>query len=321
MDQIRKLVQTHQKILILSHEEPEGDCLGSSLALGRSLSLLGKTVWLYNVHGVPHSCQFLYGWQEISTSLPPWQPDLAFVLDCGSFERVGGAAMAFVENLPLVNIDHHLGNKTFGTVAVVEPQASSTGELIYELLSSGGWPMDIPIWEALLCAVVTDTGSFRYQNTTPLAFQIGTEALQAGARPWYVAEGLFERNPPQRLKALARALDVMEVGPTGRWCLMPISSQLLNETGATRQDLDGFINYARSIDGVEVAILVREDSPHLQKISLRSKGRINVATIAAALGGGGHHNAAATKIVGDMAHARAVLIQKVNEALQEKGLV
>ena len=320
METIGNLVQTHQNFLILSHEEPEGDCLGSSLALGRSLTLLGKRVWLYNVHGVPYTCQFLEGWEQISTSLPPWRPDLVFVLDCGSFERVGREALAFVQGLPLINIDHHLSNSGFGTVAVVDPRASSTGELIFSLLKSQQWPMDIPIWEAILCAVVTDTGSFRYQNSTPLAFQIGGEALQAGARPWVVAEGLFERNPPQRLKALARALDGLEVAPHGRWCLMPISTQLLAETGATRQDLDGFINYARSMDGVEVAILVREDNPDLQKISLRSRGRINVSAIATALGGGGHHNAAACKIPGNMAHARTILIDKVENALQEKGL-
>lgn len=310
------LLLSHKRFLIVSHEEPEGDCLGASLALKHSLCARGSDAVVYNHHGVPHKYAFLRGAEDVVREVPPGPWDVIVVLDCSELSRIGPMGTTLPTLAPhLLNIDHHLGNRRFGSTNWVDPEASSTGELLYRLMKAGDFPFSPTVYQGLLCAVVTDTGSFRYANTTTLAFTIGAEALRGGAAPWDVAKGIYERNRLSRIQALARALDSITLGPDGRWSLMTVTHKMLQETGANLDDTEGFINYARSIEGVEVAILIREDGPNLWKISLRSKGRVNVSTIARPLGGGGHHNAAACKLALSREDALEALLPHVEAHL------
>lgn len=316
VEAISAVLAAGRRFLLVSHEDPEGDCLGASLALHRALCLSGRDSRIYNVHGVPYLYAFLPGADEVETTLPEGPFDAVIVLDCSGLERVGRGWEALAALAPvLINIDHHLSNAEFGALNLVSPSASSTGELVYQVLTAAALPMDPQVYQCLLCAVMTDTGSFRYANTTPAAFELAAQAVRAGVVPWDVARGMYERNRLARIRALALALGSIEVDPAGRWCVMTISADLLATTGATAHETEGFINYARSVDGVEVAVLIREDAPDLQKISFRSKGRVNVAPIAARFGGGGHHNAAACKMPVSLGEARRQLVPAVEAAL------
>ena len=301
--------------LLLAHLHPDGDVLGSMLGLGLALMGQGKPVTLAGPHPVPEPYRFLHGaewiqqWKEAHGAY-----DVTVLLDCPDPARTGGLLdMVRERGTTVVNIDHHQDNRRFGDFNWVDVSAAATGELVYDLLQTLRWPLTPEVATALYTALVTDTGSFRYSNSSAKAFRVAAHLVSEGAAPARVAGELHEGRTLDALRLLGDLLQRIEMSPDGRVAWLVLPSEL-----AGNQDLieaEDFITYPRSIRSVKVALLFRELHPGHVKVSLRGKGEINVAKIAGRFGGGGHPNASGCTVALPLEAAKAALLDAVAEAL------
>jgi phosphoesterase RecJ-like protein len=215
-----------------------------------------------------------------------------------------------------INIDHHITNPAEWPLTWLAPSASATGEMVYELIQRLGVPMDREIALCLYTAIFTDTGSFRYSNTTPKSMRIAAELIEAGADPWLVTENVYESFAYRRIKLLGNVLAGVERSEDGRIAWVVVTEELLRRFGASSEDTENFINFVRSTKGVEVAILFRQTAALQYKISLRSKGRVDLSGLAQSLGGGGHKNAAGSMVDGTLDEVKKRVIGAVNNAVE-----
>jgi bifunctional oligoribonuclease and PAP phosphatase NrnA len=318
IEAILKSIEQGQRFLVASHEGPDGDALASTLALTLALRDMGKEVVAFNRDGLPGAFDFLPGASTLVKELGDTERfDVGFVLDAGELRRAGEHLRQHCRIL--VNIDHHPHSERFGEIHYVDEGASATGALIYRLLRAGHIPISADVAFCIYAAVLSDTGSFRYSNADPEAFHIAAEMVQLGVVPWQVATGLYENQGEERLRLLALALSTLEVSPCGRLAAISLTSAMMEATATAAEHTDGFINYPRSIRGVEVAILLRQVSPQGFKVGFRSKGLIDVGSLARELGGGGHHNAAGVLISGGLQEVRASIMPRLVQLLDRQA--
>ncbi len=302
--------------MISSHENPEGDALGSVLALGLALRELGKEVLVLNQDPTPDILSFLPGVEEIVHQAPAdGSFDVAFALDCGDKQRLGEEFLKVPKIRKVINIDHHISNSYFGDINWVDPEASSTAEIIFDLLRIIPVPLSLGVAENIYAGILTDTGSFRYSNTSPKTFDVARICLLAGVKPWKVAEKVYETQPLPRLRLLPLVLRTLEVAEKGRISLVWVTQKMMEETGATMDLTEDFINFPRSLKGVDVALLLREVSPVQYRVSLRSRGGVDVSRIAHAFQGGGHPNAAGCTVEGTLSEVKVKVLERVKAAL------
>jgi phosphoesterase RecJ-like protein len=299
-----------RRFLVASHVTPEGDTVGSQLALCLALRDMGKEVVAYNSDPIPRNIRFLPYAENILQQIEAEDAfDAAIVVDAADLGRVGPALHAALPRCGmLLNVDHHKTNTGFGDLRFVDPNASATGEVVYRLLKAVPVTITHAIAVNLYVTLLTDTGSFQYTNSTPEAFRIASEMVSLGVRPWSVAEKIYESNPAARVRLLGRVLETLEVTPDGRVASVVVRRGELDAAGCTADLTDGFINFPRSIEGVEVALMFREEEAGAWKVSLRSRGNVDVAAIASALGGGGHRNAAGCLVSGSLDEVRSKLL-------------
>lgn len=311
---ILKTINEGRRFLVASHEGPDGDAIASTLALTLALRSLGKEVVAYNCDGVPDALAFLPESATIRTGLElDEQFDVGFILDAGELRRAGA-------HLPqhcklLVNIDHHPFSEQFTPLHYVDEQASATGVLIYRLLQDGNIPLTAEVAFCVYAAILADTGSFRYSNADAEAFRVAGEMIALGVNPWDAAAGLYENQPELRMRLLALALQTLTISPCGRYGSVSVTTEMYSVTGARAEHTDGFVNYPRSIHGVEVGLFFRQTGPERFKVGFRSKGRIDVGAISREFGGGGHHNAAGAQLDGDLDAVRSKVFQRVDQLL------
>lgn len=283
-----------QRFLVVAHAGPDGDAIGSTLGLAQALSQMGKDVVALNVDGVPDTFAFLNGADQLATSINPESFfDVAFVLDAGALERVGVAVREHCQTL--INIDHH-PHSDFGDICYLDTAASATGAMIYRLLRACDFDLKVDVAESLYTAILSDTGSFRYSNADPEAFAIAGELVAMGIDTWKIASRLYESQPAQRMKLLALVLATLDISPCGKFASVAMTTDMLKAAGARVEDTDGFINYPRAVDGVEVAVFFRQIDEKKTKVGFRSRGLIDVGGFSRQLGGGGHHNASGVTI-------------------------
>lgn len=314
LDAILPLLVGHTRFLVASHESPDGDAIASTLALANALREQGKDVVALNRDGVPGDYRFLPGWEQVVTSVVPASSfDVGFVLDAGELRRAGdwirGACRI------LVNIDHHPHSEDFGDFYWVDAGASATGVMIYRLLQAAGWPISRDVATCLYTTILSDTGSFRYSNADPEAFRVAGEMVALGVDPWQIASGLYESQEEVRLRLLALALPTLDVAPCGTFAAITVTSEMLAATGATAEHTDRFINYPRSVRGVEVAIFFRQLGPARYKVGFRSKGTVDVGSLSREFGGGGHHNAAGAVVEGELSMVRNLVFSRLGALL------
>ena len=301
MDQIIQHLKGSKAILAATHMNPDGDAVGSLIAIGLALKAINKQTTLVNESPIPAVYRFLPGIGKIVREpTPEIAYDTAVVLDCSALTRIGKIADV-VDQIPVViNLDHHPTNTRFGEHCLVDPAACATAEIVYRLVKRLGVFIDKDIATAIYTGILTDTGSFRFSNTNRSAFAICNEMIIAGVEPYEVARHVYGTYSLGRIKLLNRALDSIEISDNGKLSVMTLSQKMLAETGTQPEDIDGLIHYARRIEDVKVAALIQElqrdgDSNggvHRFHVSLRSDGEVDVAAIAATFGGGGHTNAA-----------------------------
>lgn len=312
---IIKEIRTNGSFLITTHENPDGDAVGSSLALAGYLRRLGKDVTIHFCDPVPDLYAFLPLAEEVTQTIPDRDYDICFVLDVGEFRRAGKKIAECKRIKKFINIDHHLTSDNFGSINYIDPKAAATGILVHRIITGAG---DVVGYETALClytAIITDTGSFRYSNANPEAFAIAGELVSTGINTWSIAEKLYESQPRERLELLALTLSTLTISPRGDYATITVTLDMYNKTGASAELTDGFVNYPRSIRGVEVSVFFREINPGLFKVGFRSKGKIDVSRIAAAFGGGGHHNAAGATMNGSLEEIKAKLFSHLESTL------
>lgn len=279
------------RVLVTTHPDPDGDAIGSALAAAYGLQQLGKQVVLYNPDPVPTRCAFLRGSDRFVRELPEGPFDATLIVDC-SDDRMFPEGPPPREQLGrVVVLDHHKTIGEFGDLIHSDPSAAAAGVVVYRWLRLAAVEMDHECEEAIYCALMSDTGSFRYQNTNPEAMRVAAELLERGVDCWRVASQLYESRPRGELDLLVRVLQTLRTSPDGLSAALRVTPQMLEASGCTSDAVDGLINYARGLRGVEVAILLRVEQDRIRG-SLRSRGQVDVSQIAERFGGGGHHNAA-----------------------------
>ncbi|MBI1908672.1 MAG: bifunctional oligoribonuclease/PAP phosphatase NrnA [Deltaproteobacteria bacterium] len=311
-------IRQGQSFIVTSHLNPDGDALGSMLALGAGLAALGKKVKIYSRDGVPKNLAFLPGSGAVSKELTLDEPfDAGFLVDCAERKRAGEFYEKSHGIRRFIVVDHHIKSGKSGDINLIDPKAPSTGELVYRLLKKLKVSITPEIAIPIYCTLITDTGNFCYSNTNHKVLRTASELVRLGAEPWFIAKNVYESYSVARYHALGKVLQTMEFSPDGRIAWATVSQALLKETGAALDDIDGFINFLRSIRTVEVAIQFREDSPQTYKVSLRSKDFVDVASIAARFEGGGHIRASGCTVPGSLAEVKSKILGAVQEALKK----
>jgi len=311
---ILKKIDSGRRFLVASHRSPDGDALASTLALTNALREIGKEVVAYNGDGVPKPFAFLPGAETVVSSLEGDALfDAGFVLDAGELRRAGSHLRRHCRTL--INVDHHPHSEQFGEIHFVDEKASATGALIYRILREGRIEITFEVALCIYTAILSDTGSFRYSNADPEAFRIAAEMVSRGVQPWDVASGLYESQGVERLRLLARALSTLTVSSCGRYASVTVTHEMYRETGSGPVETDGFVNYPRSIRGVEVSLFFRQIAPNGFKVGFRSKGKVDVGALARDLGGGGHHNAAGAEVEGSLEEVRSTVVARLDQLL------
>lgn len=307
-------LRSAKTVLLSVHKNPDGDALGSQLALMHALDGMGKKVFVHNLDPVPEVYRFLPGAERI-TSGPELTGrfDAVVVLDADP-PRTGLFDISVPADI-LINIDHHITNPSAWPHTWLDAAAAATGEMIYALLQELTVPIDRAIALCLYTSIFTDTGSFRYSNTSAKSMRIAAAMIEAGADPWLVTENVYESFAFRRLKLLGMVLSGIELSSDGKAAWVVVTEELFRQNNATAEDTDNFINFVRSTKGVEVAVLFRQTAGRQYKISLRSKGRIDLSGVAQSLGGGGHKNAAGATVDGSLAEVKDRVLGEVNKAI------
>src|ERR671937_864400 len=287
-----------ERFLLTTHENPDGDALGSLLAMKLALDVFGKDTYMYLYGNTPLPGEYAFmPLEELRRELPPDAGERVLVaLDCANESRLGPDAEVLQVTPYVVDIDHHHDNTRFGDINLIVPEASSTGEVVRDILRELGIPLTPEVAEALYIALVTDTGRFQYTNTTPKALRLAAELVEAGADVHRVFQGVYESVQFAKLKLLARALDRAQVYEGGRIVISYLLRTDFAEVGAAEPYSEGIIDYLRAVEGADMAALIREpprsEGP-ARRISLRaSDDNLDVSAIARLSGGGGHRQAA-----------------------------
>jgi phosphoesterase RecJ-like protein len=305
---IKEAVDRGHRFLVATHIDPDGDALGSAFALCFALRSLGKDASVYLKDDVPYRYAFLPKPEPVLKEMPPNGYDTVLVVDCGDLSRVGNGHGALKDMGYLINIDHHETNDAFGQINIVDQRASSSAELLYLILRALGVRLSYEIAVNLYTAVITDTGSFRYESTTPRAFSICEEMTGHGVVPSYVAGEVYESHPKERFALLCRVLGTLEFFQGDRIAVAFVTQEMFAKTGTDREFTEGFVEQIKEIRGIEVACILRELEDGRFKVSMRSKGHVDVAEIAHRLGGGGHKKAAGCTLEGGITEAKNTLI-------------
>lgn len=312
---IVEAIRQSRTVLVVSHEGPDGDAVGSSLGMAAFLRAVGKRVTVHLADPVPELYRFLPGADQVVSTIPEQDYDLAFVLDVGEFRRAGSQFCSYTRIGQTINLDHHLTCEEFGIYNLIDTDAAATGLLVWRVAAAYGFTADYDTALCLYVAILTDTGSFRYSNTNREAFEVsGLLMEQGGLNAWSVSEKLFESQPRKRLELLSRVLPTLEFVRNGQVASIAVTLDMYAATGTDAELTDGFVNYPRSVAGVEVAILFRQLEERRFKIGFRSKGTVNVALLAQGFGGGGHHNAAGGTVEGTLEEVKQMVYGAVEAA-------
>ncbi len=306
-----------QSVVLACHVNPDGDTLGSALALAHALKRMGKRAVVLSHDGVPDIYHWMPGAEWVQKETDERDFDLSIVCDTGTSERVGRAKEAVESARMTLNIDHHVAEGEFGKIRVVNPKAAATGELVHGLLKAMGAEIDKKIAECLMCAIVTDTGSFRYMNVTPHTFQVAGELMARGAWPATISELVFENRSVASIKLLGRALDSLRVSDDGQIAWAHIRAKDYKALGASDEDSEGIVGHVRAVKGSCVGILFREIPGKKIRISLRSREGYDVNAVAQVFGGGGHKLAAGCSIDAPLEEAERMVLAEAAKHLPQ----
>jgi phosphoesterase RecJ-like protein len=315
LSQVVELIENKHNFAITTHVRPDGDGIGSSLGLCWLLRSLGKEAEVIVSDGIPATYHSLPGADEIvHISEINGKYDAVFVIECSDIQRPS------IKNLDqqfTVNIDHHSTCEHFGTINWIDPTASAVGEMIYNLCKAIGGRISKEIAECLYMALVTDTGSFHFPNTTERTLKVASELVKAGVKPAKISEAVYNSYPWSRIELMSKVLATVKRDATGRVAWMRQTLEMRETTQMADGDNNGFVNIPLAAKEILASIYMREVRPNFYRVSLRSKGDINVARIAEKFNGGGHKNAAGLRIEGDWDDCERQIVAAVIEAVND----
>ena len=304
-----------ESVYILVHTKPDGDALGSSLALCEFLRMLGKTADVV-LESRPHS-SFDFLECEVKTPEEATETRAVVVLDCGDLHRVGTTLPVFERASETVVIDHHATNSGYGDLCLVQGGKSSTGEIVYNIIKNSGKGYNARVAFLLYVAIISDTGGLRYSSTTPETVRAVAELMEYGIDIAYINRMLFENKPMSKIQLESMVLATLELKCGGKAATVKMTAEMLEKSGAEEQDSEGFVNIPRSIEGVEVGVFFKERDGEV-RVSLRSNAYADVGLAAKELGGGGHFHAGGCTVQGTLAEAETVVLEKIEQILQGK---
>ncbi len=317
LEQIGCALREHERFAVISHVRPDGDALGSTLAMALSLKKWGKNVRAWNEEGMLEKYSFLPG-AELLT-MPPKEPedlDVVVALDTATHNRLGTPLNSVRSAKLWINIDHHPSNPRYGDLVYIDPTAPATGQIIFELMCAAQMPFTSAIAENLYAAISTDTGSFQYPNTTTRTFEIAAELIRRGVNVGRVSQLLYESFPRRRVELLRDLLSTMQFGCDGRLAWFSLSQATANRLGVIPEDNEGLIDHLRAIRGVIVAIFFEELPDGKVRVSMRSKDEaVDVCAICKSFGGGGHTLAAGARVRGSLEEVAQLIVEKAGEAV------
>ena len=312
-EEIGYALREHQRFAILSHVRPDGDALGSQLALGLSLKQLGKDARIWNEDGMLEKYSFLPSANLLSR--PPAEPedvDVAIALDTAIQNRLGTALPAVSSAKVWINIDHHPSNPGYGDIVLIDPAAPATGQILFELIKNQKLPIDSAIAENLYVAISTDTGSFQYPNTTARTFEIAAELVLAGVDVGRVSRLTYENYPRRRAELLRDLFGTMKFDANDQVASFSLSLATAKKVGVLPEDNEGLIDHLRAIRGVIVAVFFEELPDGKVRVSMRSKSeKVNVCAICEKFGGGGHVLAAGARVRGTLAEVEKKILEEI----------
>jgi len=306
-------IRSRRRFVLSSHARPDGDSIGSQLAMAYALKALGKDVTVINADAAPPPLMAFPGVPEIRIA-PRADGDFeaAIIMECGDLARTGVRGL---DRFFVINIDHHPGNTGYGGINWFDPSAAACGEMIFDLVPALGVPLSVEIATHIYLAILTDTGSFHYSSLTPRTFDICRATLEAGVDPVLVARNVYDSNNMGRLKLFGAVLSAMQIDQTGRIAIVYLDHEMAREAGGTYEDTEGLINLPLTVKEIQAVVFFKQDQGDQYRVSMRSKSEIDIAAVAKQFGGGGHKNAAGCTVSGPIDQLRKLFLEKLEYAI------
>jgi bifunctional oligoribonuclease and PAP phosphatase NrnA len=320
--ELRKIIDaiaSRKRFVISSHSRPDGDSIGSQLAMAYALKDLGKEVTLINSDMAPPPLLTFPGVPDIAIAPEAVGDfDAAIIMECGDLERTGVKGL---DRFFVINVDHHPGNTAYGQVNWFDPTAAACGEMVYELIRLLGVPLSVEIATHIYLAILTDTGSFHYSSISPRTFDISKHCVEAGVDPVLVARNVYDSNNMGRLKLFGSVLSAMQIDQTGRIAIVYLDHEMARAAGGTHEDTEGLINLPLTVKEIQAVVFFKQSETDVYRVSMRSKGDIDIGAVAKEFGGGGHKNAAGCTVTGPIDTLQKTFVEKILRAidLQDAG--
>jgi phosphoesterase RecJ-like protein len=314
--QIIDTIATRQRFVISSHCRPDGDSIGSQLAMAFALRALGKEVRVINSDAAPGPLTAFPGVADIEIA-PRVNGtfDAAIIMECGDLARTGVTGL---DRFFVINIDHHPGNTGYGRINWFDPTAAACGEMVHELIGALGVPLSVEMATHIYVAILTDTGSFHYSSISPRTFDICRQTLVAGVEPVLVARHVYDSNNIGRLRLFGTVLSAMQLDTTGRIAMVYLDHEMARAAGGSYEDTEGLINLPLTVKGIQAVVFFKQVEGDQYRVSLRSKGDIDIGAVAAEFGGGGHKNAAGCTASGSIDALQKLFVAKMERAIDGK---
>jgi len=311
-------IRKRHRFVLTSHVRPDGDAIGSQLAMAYALRHLGKDVRIVNRDPAPAPLQVFPGVADIQITERTDDPgDCVIVMESGDLTRTGVAGL---DRGFIINIDHHVGNTMFGAVNWFDVSAAACGEMVFDLVQDLGVPLTHDIAVHVYIAILTDTGSFRYSNITPRTFEISRRCVEAGVDASAVARSVYDSSTLGRLRMFGAVLNRMQLDRSGRLAILAVDERLAAECGATYEDTDGLINEPLTVKDIQAVVFFKELAPDNWRVSMRSKGNVDINAVAKEFGGGGHKNASGCSATGELAGLTRVFERKILAQIDQAAI-
>jgi phosphoesterase RecJ-like protein len=313
MLEIVDAIHARKRFVVSSHARPDGDSIGSQLAMAYALRTLGKEVTVVNADPAPPPLMQFPGVPEITVApLIEGHYDAAIIMECSDLARTGVAGL---DRSFVINIDHHPGNTTYGQINWFDATAAACGEMVFDLVRALGVPLSLDIATHIYLAILTDTGSFHYSSISARTFEMCREAIEAGVNPVLVARNVYDSNNMGRLKLFGAVLSEMQLDPTGRIAIVYLDHEMAREAGGSYEDTEGLINLPLTVKEIHAVVFFKQIEGDEYRVSMRSKGDIDIGAVAKDFDGGGHKNAAGCTVTGAIDALQKLFIEKIEDAI------
>ena len=311
---IVEAIVTRQRFVLSSHSRPDGDSIGSQLAMAYALKALGKDVTVVNSDAAPPTLAGFPGVSEIVIAPQVTGAfDAAIVMECGDLARTGVTGL---DKYFVINIDHHPGNSGYGQINWFDPSAAACAEMVYEAIRALGVPMSLDIATHIYLAILTDTGSFHHSGISANTFEICRHAMLAGVDPVRIARNVYDSNNVGRLRLFGAVLSAMQLDASGRIAIVYLDHEMARQSGGTYEDTEGLINMPLTVKEIQAVVFFKRTEGDEYRVSMRSKDGIDIGAIAKSFGGGGHKNAAGCTVSGPIEELQKTFVEKLEQAIE-----